>query len=110
MPTFAVSKIDLYGMKGRSREWLWLARRHAPQTRNPARRFGRSRPEALGSPTGYVVPPGHCVLWPHPSLSAPRVGLWIRRIVFPAPGGEPRGSPIYSACLFVRAIPSTPVD
>ena len=25
-------------------------------------------PEALGSPTGYVVPPGHCLLRPHPRL------------------------------------------
>ena len=30
---------------------------------------GRSSPAALGSPAGYVVPPGHRLLWPHPSLS-----------------------------------------
>jgi hypothetical protein len=28
---------------------------------------GRSCPEALGSPAGYHVPPGHRLLWPHPS-------------------------------------------
>jgi hypothetical protein len=28
-----------------------------------------SCPEALGSPTGYVVRPGQCLLWPHPSHS-----------------------------------------
>jgi len=26
---------------------------------------GRSSPEALGSPVGYVVRPGQCLLWPH---------------------------------------------
>jgi len=31
----------------------------------------RSRPEALGSPAGYVVRPGHGLLWPHPSHSSP---------------------------------------
>jgi hypothetical protein len=31
----------------------------------------RVRPEALGSPEGYAVLPGHRLLWPHPSL-------WIR--------------------------------
>src|SRR5437868_3419770 len=29
----------------------------------------RSRPEALGSPTGSVVPSDHGLLWPHPSHS-----------------------------------------
>jgi hypothetical protein len=49
---------------------------HASSTRVPAvlcRRRGRlperSGPEALGSPAGYVVPPGLRLLWPHPSLS-----------------------------------------
>jgi hypothetical protein len=32
-------------------------------------------PEALGSPAGYVVPPGHRLLRPHPKLSAPPAGL-----------------------------------
>ena len=33
------------------------------------------RPEALGSPAGYVVLPGHRLLWPHPSL-------WIRTATY----------------------------
>lgn len=32
---------------------------------------GRSRPEALGSPAGYVVRRGQCLLWPHPRHSPP---------------------------------------
>jgi hypothetical protein len=36
----------------------------------------RSCPEALGSPTGYVVRPGQCLLWPHPSHSPPAAGLF----------------------------------
>src|SRR6266487_1048282 len=35
-----------------------------------------SRPEALGSPAGYVVPPGLCLLRPHVPLSAPLSGLF----------------------------------
>jgi hypothetical protein len=38
---------------------------------------GRFRPEALGSPVGYVVPPGLCLLWPHEPLSASPPGLSI---------------------------------
>lgn len=39
---------------------------------------GRFRPEALGSPAGYSVPPDHCLLWPHPSLSFSSIHLCIR--------------------------------
>jgi len=35
-------------------------------------------PEALGSPSGCVVPTGHRLLRPHPSLCIPPRGLWIR--------------------------------
>src|SRR5438552_9079710 len=35
-----------------------------------------SRPEALGSPAGYVVPPRLCLLRPHVPLSAPLSGLF----------------------------------
>ncbi len=42
----------------------------------------RTSPEALGSPAGYVVPPGQCLLWPHPKLSTPPSNLCIRRWVF----------------------------
>ena len=46
------------------------------------------RPEALGSPRGCVVPPGHGLIWPHPSLSRPPVDLWLRRQVLAAAGRE----------------------
>ena len=69
------------------------------------------RPEALGSPAGYAVLPGHRLLWPHPSL-------WLgnRAIsAFPTsgargsgPGRPARGSPIYSVRLYVRATSPTP--
>lgn len=36
----------------------------------------RSRPEALGSPAGCAVPPGHSLLRPHLPLSAPLSGLF----------------------------------
>jgi hypothetical protein len=36
----------------------------------------QSRPEALGSPTSYVVPQGQRLLWPHPSLSNPSHSLF----------------------------------
>jgi hypothetical protein len=44
----------------------------------------RVRPEALGSPKGYAVLPGHRLLWPHPRL-------WIRNraiSAFPAIGAR----------------------
>ena len=43
-----------------------------------------SRPEALGSPAGYVVPPGHRLLWPHPRLWSPPADLCFIRRVFVA--------------------------
>jgi hypothetical protein len=38
---------------------------------------GLARPEALGSPAGYAVPPGLCLLWPHEPLSVSPPGLSI---------------------------------
>ena len=70
---------------------------------------GRSSPEALGSPAGYIVPPGPRLLWPHPSLSASPAGLCIRQQVF-AYRPRPRGSPLYSACPSHRAASLTPAD
>jgi len=70
---------------------------------------GRSSPEALGSPAGYVVPPGHRLLWPHPSLSASPAGLCIRQQVF-AFQPMPRGSPLYSTRPSLRATSLTPAD
>ena len=37
---------------------------------------GQSCPEALGSPTGYVVPSGQRLLWPHPSHLPSSGGLF----------------------------------
>jgi hypothetical protein len=48
----------------------------------------RFRPEALGSPAGYVVPPDHRLLWPHPSLSFSSTHLCIRGWLL-----QPRGLP-----------------
>src|SRR6516165_2420789 len=45
---------------------------HDPQQRK------RIHPEALGSPSGSVVPMGRRLLRPHPSLCIPPRGLWIR--------------------------------
>ena len=39
---------------------------------------GQFRPEALGSPAGYVVLPAQRLLWPHPSLARPSIRLCIR--------------------------------
>ena len=70
-------------------------------------------PEALGSPSGYVVPSGHRLLRPHPRLWIPPRHLWIRGGGFCTQGiglrWESRGSPIYSAGLCSRADSHTPV-
>ena len=63
-----------------------LCGRTAARRRDPP--FWRTRPEALGSLSGYVVPTGHGVLWPHPSLSRPPVDLWFRGRVFATAGRE----------------------
>ena len=60
-----------------------------PQAARASRSAGPApRPEALGSPPGSVVPAGHRVLWPHPSLSRPPVDLCLYRQVFAAAGRE----------------------
>ena len=93
--------------------------RPPPMSRVPVARFRafrrhaltrHSRPEALGSPAGYIVPPDHRLLWPHLRLSSPPVRLssssdWL------TPGHSTRGmrgSPLYSACLYLRAASRTP--
>ena len=69
--------------------------------------------EALGSPSGYVVPSGHRLLRPHPRLWIPPRHLWIRGGGFCTQGiglrWESRGSPIYSVGLCSRADSHTPV-
>src|SRR5204863_5896287 len=56
----------------------------AAQSRRQGPRREHSGPEALGSPAGCSVPPGRCLLWPHPSLSASPsdLGLGLIRPVF----------------------------
>jgi hypothetical protein len=56
----------------------------APKGKNLAvchsRSLARSCPEALGSPTGCVVRPGHRLLWPHPSHSPSSHGLFASSV------------------------------
>ena len=71
-------------------------------------------PEALGSPSGYVVPTGHRLLRPHAPLWNPSPPLMDFAAGAAAPkeiglGWESRGSPIYSAGLCSRAASHTPV-
>jgi len=73
----------------------------------------RSRPEALGSPAGYVVPPGHRELGPHPSLWPPPADLCLNTAGLRGPitcHWETSGSPLFSACLYPRAAFRTPMD
>ena len=69
-----------------------------------------SRPEALGSPAGYAVPPDHRLLWPHLRLSSPPVSLSSSsdRLTPGHLSRGMRGSPIYSACLSLRATSRAP--
>jgi hypothetical protein len=55
-------------------------------------RTARFRPEALGSPAGYAVPPGQRLLWPHPSLSVPPADLCIRQRVLLSIGLNRKGT------------------
>ena len=69
-------------------------------------------PEALGSPSGYVVPTGHRLLRPHgASESLPAAYGFAAGAAAPKENGlrwESRGSPIYSAGLCSRAASHTP--
>jgi hypothetical protein len=72
-----------------------------------------SSPAALRSPAGCVVPPGHRLLWPHPSLSGTSADLCIHTTDLPLSvlsRAIPRGSPICSAGLSLRADFHTPLD
>jgi hypothetical protein len=63
------------------RAWVQLGGGRSP---------GRSRPEVLGSPAGYVVLPGHGLLPPHVPLSTPLAGLFPspRRVSSSRPFGQ----------------------
>ena len=60
-----------------------------------------SDPEALGSPAGCSVPPGHRLLWPHPSLWSAPIALCFRRRVLVRPEG-----PQFKLHVF-RSVPSS---
>jgi len=95
--------------------------RPLPMSRAPVARFRAiqrgtltrpSRPEALGSPAGYAVPPAHRLLWPHLRLSPPPARLFASsdRLTPSHLTRGMRGSPIYSSFLFQRAVSRTPAD
>lgn len=72
-----------------------------------------SRPEALGSPAGYVVPPGHRLLWPHPRLWSPPADLcFIQRVSVAQllPTGRPEVPQFTLRVCGPRAALRTPVD
>ena len=90
-------------------------------TRSRTSRFNVARPpttetvhpEALGSPSGYVVPTGHRLLRPHVRSSdlSPAADGFAAGAAAPKENGlrwESRGSPIYSAGLCSRAASHTP--
>src|ERR1019366_5761841 len=85
------------------------ASRSRPSTLGPsgtiAGSTGRFRPEALGSPTGYIVPSDHRLLWPHPSLSSPSTHLFIRGWLL-QPWGLPRVENKRFPNLLLVSIPS----
>jgi hypothetical protein len=70
-----------------------------------SRRTGQFRPEALGSPTGYVVPSDHRLLWPHPSLSLSSTHLCIRGWLL-LPRGLPRAENERFPNLLLDSVPS----
>jgi hypothetical protein len=72
-----------------------------------------SRPEALGSLAGYVVPPGHRLLWPHPRLWSPPADLcFIRRVSVAQllPTGRPEVPQFTLRVCGPRAALRTPMD
>jgi hypothetical protein len=70
-----------------------------------AGRTDRFRPEALGSPAGYVVPPDLRLLWPHPSLSLSSTHLCIRGWLL-QPRGLPRAENERFPNLLLVSVPS----
>ena len=69
-------QVDLYAANVQvSSPLVWEAL-SLPTQFSGAPNHGPSRPEALGSPGGYVVPPGHRLLWPHLKLSVSPASLF----------------------------------
>jgi hypothetical protein len=70
-----------------------------------------SRPEALGSPEGYAVPPGLRLLWPHLKLSVSPTGLSSspRRVFALRSGrGRSREAPQFTPHVSLTVPPSVP--
>ena len=72
---------------------------------------GLFRPEALGSPAGYAVPPGLCLLWPHEPLSVSPTGLSIspqRVFVLRSDRNGYRENPQFTPHVFLSVPSSVP--
>ena len=72
---------------------------------------GLFRPEALGSPAGYAVPPGLCLLWPHEPLSVSPAGLSIspkRVFVLRSDRNRYREDPQFTPRVFLTVPSSVP--
>ena len=72
---------------------------------------GLFRPEALGSPAGYAVPPGLCLLWPHEPLSVSPTGLSIspkRVFVLRSDRNGYREDPQFTPRVFLTVPSSVP--
>ena len=72
-------QVDLYAANVQVSSPIVLEALSLPRHFSGVPNHGPSRPEALGSPEGYVVPPGHRLLWPHLKLSVSPASL------FPSP-------------------------
>jgi hypothetical protein len=90
----------------RPTDGLTVAEAGAPASSGTAARHtGRFRPEALGSPAGYAVPPDCRLLWPHPSLSFSSTHLCIRGWLL-RPRGLPRAENERFPNLLPVSVPS----
>jgi len=67
-----------------------------------------SGPEALGSPAGSVVPPGHRLLWPHPRHWTSPFDFRDSSPGLCATAPRPSASPLCSARPSLRAVSHTP--
>jgi len=78
-------------------------------SRASAQPLAPTRPMALGSSAGCIVPPDPRLLWPYPRLCSPPSGLMFMSAWPCALAPAYRGSPIYSASPFTHAVVRTPV-
>ena len=69
-----------------------------------------SGPEALGSPAGYIVPPGHRLLWPHPRRWTSPFDFRVSSPGLCATAPRPSVSPLSSAYPSVHAASHTPAE